>query len=409
MLLEASTNANTYDDTFYKQAYRLMDMSEFEEICLGYSKKGTSGAGSGRQLKLKILNTGKEIIKAGIKEPEIFELVGLFEDNIGPDRIGDFIGKTIKSELIEYTKRIIGELHFSKKIKFKNGLIVNKFNQKQLILLPNKILHELPIAKDWDDIDDVCTRIATIRDEINRAIGYTWANYTKSDRRKILRQLLLKNPKLMQEAISDYRNYHLSEYDFADDPLGEASWYSVAKRYSIDYPIQLKTNQIQSKDDLIKVILQICNKFKTLIENNGLNEVLYDNNGKPRRERIAQKVFQGISESYCESNNIDISPEVNSGRGALDFKFSIGYEIKVIVEVKLSTNKKLVHGYEKQLEEYQKAEKYSYPIYLVLDNGGNKIKLAELQKRHSQNKSKNIPSPELVIIDANLMPTASLI
>jgi hypothetical protein len=387
-----------------------MDMSEFEEICLGYSRMGTSGAGSGHGLKLKILNTGKEIIKAGVKEPEIFELVGLFEDNIGPDRIGDFIGRTIKSDLIEYSKRIVSELDFDrKKISFKNELIYNEFNKKELILLPHNVLHELPIAKDWDDIDDVCTKINAIREEINRAIGLTWDECTKSERRRFLRRLLLKNPVLMKKVIFDYRKYHLPEYSFTDDPLGEASWYSIAQEYSSAYPIKFKVNQIRCKSDLVNIVRQICHRFKSLIEDKGLNEVLYDNKKKPRRERIAQKLFHGISESYCEANNIDISPEVNSGRGALDFKFSIGYEIKVIVEVKLTTNPQLPHGYDEQLKEYQKAEKHSYPFYLVIDNGGDGKKLIELKNKHNDNKSKKILSPELIVVDATIKPTASKI
>lgn len=408
ILLDSSNNSTVRNDIFFNKALRMMDMSEFEEICLGYSKKGTSGSGSGKGLKLKILRTGKEIIKAGVKEPEIFELVGLFEDNIGPDRIGDFIGKTIKSDLEEYSKRIIENLHFDKdNVRFRNGLIYNEFNNKSLILLPNEILHELPIAKDWDDIDDVCVKIRAIREEINRAIGLEWEKYTKSERREILRRLLLDNPELLQRAISDYRSYHLPEYDFGSDYLGEATWYSVAKKYSNDYPLRLELTQISSKDDLIKIVLQICNKFKSLIENNGLNEVLFDDKKNPRRERIAQKVFHGISESYCEANNIDISPEVNSGRGALDFKFSVGYQIKVIVEVKLTTNNQLHHGYNEQLKEYQKAEKNSYPIYLVIDNGGSETKLMELINMHNGNKSEGIPTPELIVVDAVLKPTAS--
>ena len=86
----------------------------------------------------------------------------------------------------------------------------------------------------------------------------------------------MNNPELLQGAISDYRSYHLPEYDFGSDYLGEATWYSVVKEYSGNYPLRLEFTQINSKDDLIKIVLQICDKFKSIIENNGLNEALFD-------------------------------------------------------------------------------------------------------------------------------------
>lgn len=91
----------------------------------------------------------------------------------------------------------------------------------------------------------------------------------------------------------------------------------------------------------------------------------------------------------------------------MDFKFSIGYEIKVIVEVKLTSNPQLHHGYDEQLKEYQKAEKHSYPFYLVIDNGGSEKKLIELKNKHNDNKYKRALSPELIVVDAIIKPTAS--
>lgn len=397
LLLEHSKKSN---DPFFKSAYSLLNMSEFEEICLGYSMKSTSGSGSGNELKNKLFNTAKSIIEVGIKEPEIFELVGLFEEGIGPDRLSDFIGHTIEDDLRKFTKHILKTLNLPEKL-------INPYNKKELILLPKEILHELPIAKDWSDLEDVCFRINSIRNEINSAIGSEWSKYSKSDKKKELKKILFKNKELLLEVIKEYRNYSLENYDFINDPMGEIHWYRKSKEYSANYPLLLNILKIEKSKDLLDLVTQICEKFKQLIEFNGLWEVLYDNNLKPRKERIAQKVFLGISESYCEANNIDISPEVNSGRGAIDFKFSKGYSIKVIVEIKLTTNTQLDHGYTVQIEEYQKSEKHSESIYLVLDNGGNKNRLSDLIDLHKSNKSNSIKSPELIVVDANPKKTAS--
>ena len=60
---------------------------------------------------------------------------------------------------------------------------------------------------------------------------------------------------------------------------------------------------------------------------------------------------------YCDANDFDITPEADGGAGPVDFKISKGYQYRVVVEMKLSSNSNLVHGFEVQLPEYQKAEK----------------------------------------------------
>ena len=129
-LLIVSTREN---DLFWKRAYKLLVMSEFEEICLGYAISGTAGSGSGANLKTKILRAGKQILDAGVNEPEIFELVGLFEDNIGSDRLSDFIAHSIKFYLEKFTKRVLQDLNIDqqtrKNLLFYDGLIINSFNR----------------------------------------------------------------------------------------------------------------------------------------------------------------------------------------------------------------------------------------------------------------------------------------
>jgi hypothetical protein len=100
------------------------------------------------------------------------------------------------------------------------------------------------------------------------------------------------------------------------------------------------------------VVIHIINQFRYLIENRGLSKELW-HKGKRRNEKSVQRIFFAVADSYCKANNLDISPEVDVGTGQIDFKFSSGYETRLLVEVKLSDNPKLVAGYEKQLEIYK--------------------------------------------------------
>lgn len=69
------------------------------------------------------------------------------------------------------------------------------------------------------------------------------------------------------------------------------------------------------------------------------------------------------------ANNIDLSREINVGRGPVDFKLSRGALDKIVVEIKLTSNGQLKHGIETQLPIYMKQEKTRRAIYLIVDNG----------------------------------------
>ncbi len=73
-------------------------------------------------------------------------------------------------------------------------------------------------------------------------------------------------------------------------------------------------------------------------------------------EKYAQRLFFAVAYNYCKVNNLDITLEADSGTGPVDFKLSTGFDSRVLVEVKLSSNGKLVAGYQKQLESYKAAE-----------------------------------------------------
>ena len=64
-----------------------------------------------------------------------------------------------------------------------------------------------------------------------------------------------------------------------------------------------------------------------------------------------------------------MSREINNGRGFVDFKLSRGANEKVLVEIKLTSNDQLQHGFTTQVPIYMKQEKTQKAIYLIIDNG----------------------------------------
>ena len=111
LLLKQSTPG----DRLYREAYKRFDFPEVNGINLGFSS-GTHGAGFGNQLRKKIIGDAYEIIKSGSEQPEVFHLVGLFEDNVGPDRLSDMIARIIYDDIIKYTRRVLAELNITQTI-----------------------------------------------------------------------------------------------------------------------------------------------------------------------------------------------------------------------------------------------------------------------------------------------------
>src|ERR1700678_1924260 len=72
-------------DAAWREARDRLRFKEEMATALGYSGAGTSGKGIGATLATVLVQRAKEIIELGIDEPEIFELIGLFTEDFGPD------------------------------------------------------------------------------------------------------------------------------------------------------------------------------------------------------------------------------------------------------------------------------------------------------------------------------------
>lgn len=159
MLLDASQKKG---DKFYRTALKSFSFSGVNGINLGFSETGID-AGFGKTLSERVISDAFEIVKSGSKQPQIFQLVGLFEDGVAADRLSDMIATLISDDIHEYTRWVNEELSINEErypeIQFEDGIAINPYKGCELLYLPVDILHELPIARDWDDIDRLFLRI----------------------------------------------------------------------------------------------------------------------------------------------------------------------------------------------------------------------------------------------------------
>jgi hypothetical protein len=399
-------------DPAWTAALRLMQFPEVKGTCLGYGAGSIDGRGFTGRLSLRALRVAREIVQIGIEDPDLFPALALFEPDIGPDRISDMVTNITYSALGAFNERVLNDLGLvGKEFLYgrQTGIFVENPHEPggvPVILIPADIVRELPIAKDWDEIADSAEHNDNLRTEVNQHIGELWAAKTKRDKGRLKAQVL-SGEKAFGTLLKAIRSADGAPYDVESDPEGILKWAAVADSFAKKFPLALSMAAARTVGELSKIVGSIVAQFRHLIEHGGLNKELYKENGKPRHERTAQNLFFAVAYAYCKANNVDVSPEVDTGNGKIDFKFSDGFNARVLVEIKLSTNSSTVSGYTTQLEIYKTSQQTTRAFYVVVDVGGMGTKEERLIKARNDASKRKEPLSELEFIDATRKPTAS--
>ena len=343
---------------------------------------------------------------AGIKDPEIFALMPIFEEGIGADRISDMAISILYCDFLKYTERMCTEIGIkTQKIKYHSLYEVPLYKGKIITFIPSSFLSDLPLARDYDDIDIVCNYNDLLRKKICAIIGLTWKEFQKLHKPE-LKGWMLKNINRLNDIIRNYKNLKGEPYDFKGiDAKCENADIEIEEKL-VNYPLNLlKYKTLKTLQDVIQLVHVICNQYKSLIENNRMYQLIYDNNDKIREEKYAQLLFYTVACSYCDANDIDLSRESNCGIGALDFKLSQGNHAKIAIEIKYSSNPKLNSGYMKQLPAYVMGEQAQYGILLILWNRTqDKNKIDNISKIAVEKRSTN---NKIIIVNAIQQLSAS--
>ena len=400
-LLDASDSPEL-SDKMYKSARKLFNFHEVNGINLGFSESST-GSGWGPKISDKVLKDAYQIIKKGNKRPEIFHLVCLFEENIAGDRLSDMIATIIEDYIKKYTLRIMNDIGINKntrkELQFSaDGFVINPYKNIPILLLPEEILHELPIARSWYDINRVVIENESIRSEINNEICAQWKKWSSSEQKNYLFKNIFLQPEVCKRVIDSYKNEKSPSLDLSAD----SDYFAAVLLKNIETTNSfLKTKALPTSYEASIDVIKI---FKDWIENNRGWDVIQKASSK-NREKTLQRLFHLGAKNYLEKNDLDLSCEPNSGNGALDFKISRGMD-KTIIEVKLSTNAQYLHGYETQVKQYGKAEQTDKMIYVFIDLG-NHVRRKKLIEEYEKNKGNGIIFPELIIIDSIPKKSAS--
>ncbi len=380
-----------------KNALRILQFREPSELGLGYTNFGYGGSGIGKDFSDKIFHAIVDFIDWGLEEFE--EYLGSFElfaEGVGPDRLSDMAANILKKDLIKYTQKIcnkhkvpmkriiIQNASFDKEIGWiheKTDLPINPINKKPILLVPKDFLRtgrdsreeflDYIFHMENDELRNQATRIIT--EDLNK---------------KKLKEVASQNIDFFKELIKKYIKDMKKErvaYDLENDP--SLLWKFRGELEKIKEKVTGFVIPEKNENNLKKFVEEVISQFKRHVEDREGYLLLFNDDGKPRGERVVQIIFWGIAEAMCEKteNSPDISPEAKTGRGLIDFKFSNGYANKILVEIKLAKSTKLYTGLETQFPTYLKSEKVDLGFYLVVKQlGGDNARFIRLEDKYEK-------------------------
>jgi len=162
--------------------------------------------------------------------------------------------------------------------------------------------------------------------------------------------------------------------------------------------------------------MRMAYTFKTAVEHNGLWTALWDDpqsghyGPPPQGEDRPSYRPRSAWLEHCKVANVDMTRETDCGRGPVDFKFTRGWTMRGLIEVKHIENNQFTHGATAQLPTYLKGEEAAFGIYLCIgywDTDFDPDRLAVVQaacaEYSTQGKTRIVP----LFVDARPKPSAS--
>lgn len=395
-------------DRFYDQICKRLTFKEIANTGLGFSKSGGHGTGISGILTKQLANSVIEIERAGIIDPEIYALMPIFEENIGPDRISDMIISILFDDFVRYTSSTVENMGITRYIKIVNYKFgkfkMPIYKNRTIIFIPQSFLCELPEAQSWEDIERVENYNQRIRERVCVELGIALKE-AKKIKKNELKNYILTDNNLANNVLAYYKSLTGIPYDFSNDKLGE---YIQAKVNEMTFPKNLSLPSEANLEDVKNVTVKICNHYKSEVENNRMYKLFRDSKTDKYSETKAQLLFYCMADSYCQANNIDLTRESDAGIGELDFKLSKGAIAKVLIEMKLSSNTQLEKGLSSQLPAYMKSEKGHIGILMIiLTHDRDLSRVSHLMNQYYTKVSDNYAMINLIIIDARNRSSAS--
>ncbi len=248
----------------------------------------------------------------------------------------------------------------------------------------------IPVA--LNDIQDECSKFLYL------------CRYTKGQHKMIVDSIQKLNCVVGDDNCVVVENEKVKVLD-KNEAVGELDFFGAEQieDFIRNHPLSLRIKE--TAEGINNLMSVLCNQFKVVIESNRMYKLLYNQDGSFKGEDAVQQLFFVMAVGYCKCFNIDMSRESDTGIGLLDFKFSRGYECKVVLEIKLASNPQLLHGEQVQLPAYMKAEETPSGVYMIIKTEQKDDTLCD--KLMKKVKVSEEDSLSIIIIDARSRLSAS--
>lgn len=362
----------------WQKAVRFLRCPEPKEFALGFSMGHPEGAGIGPELARDICK-GLDLFREWQRDADerLLAMVSILVPGLGLDRISDMVCNILKSRFISYTQRICDELGAHvEPIQITNSSWVAQGCRWQdstqalprspvfdgaVLLTPKRFLKDIPrvTAEDfwaWSTVNEN----EALRFELNYNLAQSLDRKQKAVRG---RELARRAPDILERyvgiAVEDP-----TPYDVDDDPKRLVKWVEVGRSIAgATTGPEPPTNQ----EEFEGWLSALAATFKSAVEDQGLWRALWNNKATAHcYEMITQAICRHGWMAHCEAANIDISREVETGRGPVDFKFAQGWSMRGLIEIKHIDNYQFFHGAEVQLPIYLKGEHVPFGVYLCV-------------------------------------------
>jgi hypothetical protein len=176
------------------------------------------------------------------------------------------------------------------------------------------------------------------------------------------------NPKF----VTDFLHVDLEYYKdlLPDDILSE---YNQIQEYlnteekstKQDTDVKVVKETINIKDDFYKKVDYLIATFKHYIEHKK-GHILFNNKMGQAKEKQVQVAFGMMANLALQESGIVISPEVDTGRGTVDFQLSKGADFQALIELKLGNHGRYKDGLTYQLPTYLLTEQVDYGFFVLI-------------------------------------------
>ncbi|WP_052327821.1 hypothetical protein [Serinicoccus marinus] len=400
----------------YSKATSFLRFPEPNEFALGVSMGRPNGSGTGGGFADDMATVLQLVHKhSDVAHLATIQGFDLFSTGIGFDRISDILCNILKARFIDYTQKVakkhgvpmepvmVKHASWSKSnARWENKKVMlpkSPTTGGGVLLVPERFLRDMPeVTKDgffhWADANAA----AALRSDFGYLITDELSQPT---RRWIAQKFAVKHPDTAMDYIKHVEQLPHLPYDVEVDPRGLVSWREAGVAAGRQLGLT-PADQPQTKQDLHDFVDTLADKFKHAVEHTDTWRALWADN-QPQTEKIIQAVAAPMWTEACRAADVDLGQEVNRGRGPVDFKFSKGWEMRALLEIKRIHSSGFFTGASRQLPQYLKTEQIDYGVYLCVgytDEDFSESRLKRVQETIDALGKEAKVTMRLVVVDA---------